>query len=532
MMDTKQTLQSPPAPRSASHSESRTASQTTPSPAATSRDAPATDSLFDPQTEYRKLPAVDVLLRKPQIVALADEYGSSVTTGAVRTSLEEARAGIASGIPAPAAAEWPARIEMHLHGMMAPSLRPLINATGVIIHTNLGRAPLSAAARRAVSQVSRAYSNLEYDLDAGARGSRYDHARALLCELTGAEDALVVNNCASAIYLALTALCRAHEVLISRSQLVEIGGGFRIPDVLRQSGAQLVEVGTTNRTHARDFADAVTDQTAALMRVHSSNFRQIGFTTMPTLAEMAEIAHGPPPAVADVTVSDATELASTSLLLIDDLGSGTLIDTRHYGLEPEPMVQESIAAGADVVAFSGDKLLGGPQAGILVGRTELIGALRRHPMARALRVDKMVLAALEATLHSYRRGRATTEIPVWQMISASLSTLGERAIRWQRVLSEKDVHAYLWNGESAIGGGSLPGETLPTMLLVLSPAALGCKGAAEAASLLRSLETPVLCRIQQEHLVFDPRTVLPEQDSAFLDALIAACDDAAASQKG
>lgn len=511
MMATEPTLQS--------HATSQPTSKPASHAATETRDPSPIDPTFDPRAEYRKLPAVDALLRIPQVSELADKYGDLVTTDAVRSLLTDVRRSIAAGMPAPPVEEWPQRIEAYLREITQPSLRSVINATGVIIHTNLGRAPLSAAARRAIEQVSHAYSNLEYDLDAGARGSRYDHARTLLCELTGAEDALIVNNCASAIYLTLTGLCVGRDVLISRSQLVEIGGGFRIPDVLRQSGARLVEVGTTNRTHARDFAGAITESTAALMRVHSSNFRQIGFIAMPTLAEMAEIAHG-----ARTAASDGAPAPSAPLHLIDDLGSGTLIDTRTYGLEPEPMVQESIAAGADVVAFSGDKLLGGPQAGILVGRAELIGALRRHPMARALRVDKMTLAAMEATLHSYRTGRATDEIPVWQMISATLSTLGSRAIGWQGGLDEHGIDSYLWNGESAVGGGSLPGETLPTMLLALPPAALGCESAHDAAARLRSLPTPIVCRIQQEHLVFDPRTVLPEQDALFLNALIETCN--------
>lgn len=518
-----------------------------PPPAATTHalpsNGPAQRTEFDAQTEYRKLPAVDKLLRDPNVHAMAEDHGESLLTDVIRTLLAEARATIASGGSAPEAAAWSALIQARLQAAMRPSLRPVINASGVIVHTNLGRAPLSQAARQAVVDVSRAYSNLEYDLGAGGRGSRYDHARMLLQALTGAEDALVVNNCASAIYLALTVLCQCREVLISRSQLVEIGGGFRIPDVLRQSGAHLVEVGTTNRTHPRDFAAAITPQTAALMRVHSSNFRQIGFTTMPTLDEMVSVAHGEGErskaerkrdTVLKTPVSEHTHSASRSVsgrvsesvYVLDDLGSGTLIDTRPYGLEAEPMVQESVAAGADVIAFSGDKLLGGPQAGILVGRAEPIAAMRRHPMARALRVDKMTLAALEATLRSYRRGRATDEVPVWQMISASLSVLGERAAAWQHLLAGNGIRSYLWNGESAVGGGSLPGETLPTMLLALPPDALGGQSAEAAAARLRGLETPVICRIQQEHLVFDPRTILPEQDPDFLHAITSACHHA------
>jgi L-seryl-tRNA(Ser) seleniumtransferase len=341
---------------------------------------------------------------------------------------------------------------------------------------------------------------LEYDLDAGERGSRYDHARTILRTLTGAEDAIVVNNNAAAIFLTLSALCQGRPVLISRGQLVEIGGGFRIPDVLRQSGAHLVEVGTTNRTHLRDFADALTTDTAAVMRVHSSNFKQIGFVTMPELAGLAGLVR-----------SHNSGRAGEPILLIDDLGSGTLLDTSVYGLAPEPLVQESLAAGADIVTFSGDKLLGGPQAGLILGRKALIDRIRRHPLARALRVDKMTLAALDATLRTYLRGRATDEIPVWQMISVPLTTLHERVLTWQQRLAGQGIASQIEQGASAVGGGSLPGETLPTLALTIAhpqPDAI--------ASHLRHAATPIICRIQRDALYFDPRTVLPEQDDQFV----------------
>ncbi|MCW5844616.1 MAG: L-seryl-tRNA(Sec) selenium transferase [Caldilinea sp.] len=451
----------------------------------------------DRQSEYRKLPAVDVLLRLPAVALLAAEHGDAALTTGVRAVLAAARTAIAAGDPAPAADAWAALVLTHLAAADVPSLRPVINATGVIVHTNLGRAPLSPAALAAVQAVAAGYSSLEYDLAAGARGSRHDHARQLLRELTGAEDAMVVNNNAAAVFLVLSALCQGRGVLISRGQLVEIGGGFRIPDVLRQSGASLVEVGTTNRTHARDFAAAVTAETAAIMRVHSSNFKQVGFVTMPELDELAALAHG------------------RGMLLVDDLGSGTLLDTAAYGLAPEPMVQQSVAAGADLITFSGDKLLGGPQAGLIVGRAELVERLRRHPMARALRVDKMTLAALEATLRSYRRGRAVDEIPVWQMIAAPADDLATRATRWQARLAEAGIAAQVQPGESAVGGGSLPGETLPTWLLAVDHAAPDA-----AAARLRRGSRPVVCRIQHDRLLFDPRTVLAEQEGPLLDALV------------
>ena len=449
---------------------------------------------------YRALPSVDALLREPALAAQAAQVGDAALLDAVRAVLAAARTAIGAGSPSPAPHQWPEQVAALLDARMRRSLQPVINATGVIIHTNLGRAPLSANALSAMAEVGQGYSSLEYDLERGTRGSRHDHARALLQRLTGAEDALVVNNNAAAVYLVLAAFCQGREVLISRSQLVEIGGGFRIPDVLVQGGARLVEVGTTNRTHPRDFADAITPDTAALLRVHSSNFRQIGFVAMPTLADMAAIAHD--------------DAAHVPLLLIDDLGSGTLLDTRTYGLAAEPMVQESVAAGADLVTFSGDKLLGGPQAGIIVGRAPLIEALRRHPLARALRVDKSTLAALEATLWAYDRGQAPDELPVWRMIAAPPDALHARAEKWRLALARYGVESSVSAGESAVGGGSLPGETLPTWLLSLSIAQPDSVAAA-----LRHARPPVICRIQNDKLLFDPRTVLPEQEDLLLEAL-------------
>ena len=449
-----------------------------------------------PQTEYRKLPAVDALLHLPEIALLSAHFGQAQVVTTVRAALTNARQQIAAGAAAPTITQLVSLVEGELAQTTQPTLRAVINATGVIIHTNLGRAPLSDAACTAISEVASGYSNLEYDLAAGERGSRHDHARRLLSELTGAEDALVVNNNAAAVYLILAALCLGREVVISRSQLVEIGGGFRIPDVLRQSGARLVEVGATNRTHLRDFADAVTPQTAAFMRVHASNFKQIGFVTMPTLQEMATLAH------------------QKGVILIDDLGSGTLLETSPYGLAAEPTIQASVQSGADLITFSGDKLLGGPQAGIILGRKEWIAQLRRHPMARALRVDKLTFAALDATLRSYQRGQAVTELPVWQMISATVEALTTRVQQWQSHLSALPIETRLIAGESAVGGGSLPGETLPTVLLAIAHPTPDTIAAA-----LRRQNPPVVCRIQHNQLCFDPRTVLPKQERAFLYAL-------------
>ncbi len=386
-----------------------------------------------------------------------------------------------------------------------PTLRPVINATGVVIHTNLGRALLSDAARAAMDVAGADYNNLEYDLDAGQRGSRYVHAVELLRRLTGAEDALVVNNNASAVLLCLMALARDREVIISRGQLVEIGGGFRIPDVLQTSGARLVEVGTTNRTHLADYADAIGPATAALLRVHSSNFRQVGFTAEVSLADLVSLGR------------------ERGLPVIDDLGSGTLLDTSAFGLAYEPRVQDSVQAGATLVTFSGDKLLGGPQAGLIVGSSQAIALLRRHPLTRALRVDKTTLAALAATLSHYLRGEAATKIPVWRMIAASSAALEARAAAWAAALRVAGVAAEVWAGQSTVGGGSLPGETLPTSLLALpglSPDRMAAR--------LRAGDPPVIARITQDALVLDPRTVPAADEETLLRQVIWA----AATQNG
>jgi L-seryl-tRNA(Ser) seleniumtransferase len=347
--------------------------------------------------------------------------------------------------------------------------------------------------------VSIGYSNLEYDLAAGQRGSRYVHAVDLLRQLTGAEDALVVNNNAAAVLLCLMALARDREVIISRGQLVEIGGGFRIPEVLAASGARLVEVGTTNRTHLSDYRAAVGPATAALLRVHSSNFRQIGFTAEVSLAELVALGeeHGLP--------------------VIDDLGSGTLLDTTLFGLAYEPRVQDSVQAGATLVTFSGDKLLGGPQAGLIVGKQAAVARLRQHPLTRALRVDKTTLAALAATLSHYLRGQAQEKTPVWRMIAAQPEDLAARAREWAERLRAAGLRAEIWLGESTVGGGSLPGETLPTHLL-----ALPGLPADRLAANLRRQDPPIVARIVQDAVCLDPRTVLPEQDESLLAAVQAA----------
>jgi L-seryl-tRNA(Ser) seleniumtransferase len=427
------------------------------------------------------------------------EYDRALVTDAARGVLAAARAKMGAGEPIPGLSLLADEILRQLTDLTRSTLYPIINATGVIIHTNLGRAPLSRAAREAMDSVGAGYSNLEYDLQAGERGSRYVHAEKLLCRLTGAEAALAVNNNAGAVFLALSALASGREVLISRGQLVEIGGGFRIPDVLRQSGARLVEVGTTNRTHLRDFQEALGSGTALLLRVHSSNFRQIGFTAEVALAEMVGLGR------------------EAGVPVVDDLGSGSLLDTTRYGLLPEPMVQQSVAAGAGLVTFSGDKLLGGPQAGLIVGREELVAQLRHHPLARALRVDKSTLAALQATLLHYVREEAEREVPVWRMIATPLEVLAARATDWAAELCSHGLPAVVTATSSTIGGGSLPGEVLPTRAVALAhPAPDHLAGA------LRVGNPPVVGRISEGQLVLDPRTVPADADGVLLRAVLAA----------
>lgn len=438
-------------------------------------------------SNLRSLPSVDKLL--VQATALIESYGRSLTVEAIRSVLEDARAEIRSGTAAPEPSELLARMAARLRQWTLMRPRAVINATGVIIHTNLGRAPLSSEAVAAMTAAAAGYSDLEYDLDRGERGSRQAAVEDLLKRVTGAEAALVVNNNAGAVLLALSALASGRGALISRGQLVEIGGGFRVPDVMEQSGAKLIEVGTTNRTHRRDYEMAlVTKEVAAIVRAHSSNFRTIGFTTEVPVPELVELANW------------------KSIPLIDDLGSGALLDTAQYGLAHEPMVQESVAAGAHVICFSGDKLLGGPQAGILVGKAEYIKPLRQHPLARALRMDKLDFAALSATLVHYLKGEAAQKIPVWRMISLPLSELQEQAAAFVQQLCAAGFEAAVIDGQSTVGGGSLPGETLPTKLV-----ALNVNAPDDFLARLRRGDPPVVARIENDRVVFDLRTVVDRE---------------------
>ncbi len=444
-------------------------------------------------TDLRSLPSVEQLMQMPRAADLTDSYGRPLTLQAVRVSLDEVRAAIKSGAGSlPERAALIARAESLLAEWTRPSLHPVINATGVILHTNLGRAPLSKAALAAMDSVSRGYSNLEYDLEKGRRGSRLIHAEAVLQKLTGAESALVVNNNASAVLLVLSALAGKKRVVIPRSQLVEIGGGFRVPDVMKQSGAKLVEVGTTNRVHLSDFEEALAEPTALVLRAHRSNFKIVGFTEEPEFKDIVELAH------------------KFNVPVMDDLGSGALLDTAEYGLAHEPTVQESLAAGADLVCFSGDKLLGGPQAGIVVGRADLMARLKKHPLARALRAGKTCLAGITATLLHYLMDEALREIPVWRMISMTREQAKVRAEAWAKELGQGEVV----ESKSTVGGGSLPEESLPTFVLSLK-----VKSPDRFLAKLRAQNPPVIARTENDRVLLDPRTVLPEEDEMLLGIL-------------
>ncbi|UCD08126.1 MAG: L-seryl-tRNA(Sec) selenium transferase [Dehalococcoidales bacterium] len=458
------------------------------------------------ENEFRRLPGVDTVISDERIGRLAARYPHDLLVNLVREQLEKSREIISSGNPCPSLDDIVQSISTQLDRLENPVLRPVINATGVVIHTNLGRAPLSKETIAAMDTVSRDYSNLEYDLPTGKRGSRYVHIEDLLCRLSGAEAGMVVNNNASAVLLALSSIARRKEVIVSRGEAVEIGGSFRIPDVMRQSGAKLVEVGTTNRTYIDDFSDAITPSTAALMRVHSSNFQVIGFTH-------------------NVTIDELTELGKqVDLPILDDLGSGCFLDTSDYGLAPEPMVQQSVSAGVGLACFSGDKLLGGPQAGIIVGKKKLVDKLKKHPLARAVRTDKTRIAGLSATLLHYLRGEAVDKIPIWRMIAASTDEIESRAVVWAEAFGKQ---AEVIDGESMVGGGSLPGSTLPTRLVAIGRnGSMSASGVQMLARKLRnSKEIPVIGRINEDVLLLDPRSVLPEEDEIMINILRTAAAD-------
>jgi L-seryl-tRNA(Ser) seleniumtransferase len=455
----------------------------------------------------RRIPAVERLLASTAFEPLLHAAPRTLVVEALQTVQQRLRAALAEDGPAVAPdddfAWYAARTADEIERMRASSLRPVINATGVVLHTNLGRAPLCASAREAIERIARGYGNLEYDLDEGGRGSRYDHCASLLTRLTGAEAALVVNNNAAALVLALNTLSRGRESVISRGELVEIGGSFRIPDIMARSGALMREVGSTNRTHLSDYADALSERTGALLKVHPSNFRVTGYTSDVDVREVVAMAH------------------ARGIPVINDLGSGLLIDPALLGLPYEPTAADAVGAGADVITMSGDKLLGGPQAGIMLGTEDVITRMKRNPLCRALRVDKLTLAALEATLAHYSDpDEAMREIPTLRMLTAPADEIGARAAPVARALRDVGYDVLEGDGASAVGGGAFPTAELPTRLLL---ARHERAGPSEIERRLRASRPPVIVRVMDERLVIDMRTVLAGEE----DDLIRALTDAA-----
>jgi L-seryl-tRNA(Ser) seleniumtransferase len=445
--------------------------------------------------DLSKLPSIDHLLQASQMQDILQAYGRPLSLEALRDVLKDCRQNaINKAIPVPEETVILNRVGETLENWLAPTLTPVINASGVILHTNLGRAPLSHSTRRAISEISAGYNNLEFDLQTGKRGKRAIHAGRALSLLTSAERGFVVNNNAGALLLVLSALASKKNVLVSRTQLVEIGGGFRIPDVMRQSGANLVEIGTTNRVHLQDFSNALREDNIALVLIaHHSNFKMIGFHSEPQLQDVVEVAH------------------QHNVPVVHDIGSGALLDTAVYGLAHEPTVHESLAVGCDLVCFSGDKLLGGPQAGIIIGKADLLEPIQVHPLARALRADKLTLAGLTATLLHYLQDEAETQIPIWRMIATPLEALRAAAQNWQDYLGTGEIIP----GFSTVGGGSLPTEEMPTFLLALTP-----RKPDAFMRALRATTPPIIARIVDDQVLLDPRTVLPAQEAVLLRSLL------------
>jgi len=466
-------------------------------------------SSADQTALLRQLPSVDELLLRPRVAVLGDKLERGFLVDTVRSVLAQLRGAIVSG---------KTRDERHLavegietlvvrsvEEQLAPSLRGVINASGVILHTNLGRAPLSSAILEELRQTATQYSNLEYDVAAGARGKRDVHTSWLIERLTGAEAAIVVNNCAAAVLVTLAALARGGDVIVSRGELIEIGDGFRIPEIMEQSGAVLREVGTTNRTRIADYENAINEKTCVILRVHPSNFTVSGFTEKPEVTELIALGQ------------------RSRLPVVEDLGSGCLVDLSHVGIS-EPTARESVEAGFSLVLFSGDKMLGGPQAGIIAGKKELVQKVRRHPLFRALRVDKLTIAALEATLRAYLRG-AWNEVPALRMMQMSLEEISARTDSFRKSLSGKigavDAEVEIAEARSLVGGGSTPAQSLPTKVLRIASAR---HSATELEGRMRTAASaaPVIARIEDDRLLIDLRTVFPEQEGALAEALLLA----------
>lgn len=450
---------------------------------------------------FRQIPQVGELAASPEFASLRETWSPAAVVSALRVLIDGARDAVKGGgaLPDFTSNDFIACVEAELEAQARLNLRRVVNGTGIIIHTNLGRAPLAPEALKAMQDVAQGYANIEYDLDAGKRGSRYDHIRDILIELTGAEDAVVVNNCAAAVTIAMATFAQGREVIVSRGELVEIGGSFRVPDVIAQNGARLFEVGTTNKTHLRDYENAIGEDTAVLLRTHTSNYRLIGFTAKPSLSELSALAH------------------KNDLIMVEDLGSGTLVD---LGVGDEPTVAHSIRSGVDLVTFSGDKLLGGPQCGVIVGKASLIAALRKNPLLRAMRVDKLSLAALEATLRLYRAPNDPFEkIPVLKMLTATPEALSKKAKALAKKINTiESVEAEAVPIASEAGGGSLPALELASHGVALM---VGKMPADVLMAAMRNREPAIIGRIVEGRVILDVRTLMDSDIPDIVEALAA-----------
>mgnify|MGYP001181025166 CR=1 FL=1 len=464
--------------------------------------------MSDRRALLRQIPAIDKILQNPGLASLAENCPHTLLVEAAQTTVEKLRRILLdehAPLPDVSIDKVATQTLVKVKQLLQPSLRRVINVSGTLLHTNLGRAPLCSQALAAIDVVSRGYSNLEFDLETGQRGKRFRHVEDMVCRLTGAEAATVVNNNAGAVLLALAALASGREALVSRGELIEIGGSFRIPDIMAAGNVDLVEVGTTNKTHLDDYRRAITPETGLILKVHTSNYRIVGFTQSVSGSDLAELGH------------------QHEIPILEDLGSGLLLDLTDYGLPPEPTVKEAIKTGVDILTFSGDKLLGGPQAGIIVGRKEYVDRLRAHPLARALRIDKMTLAALEATLRLYLDPqRALREVPTLSMLAQTKDESQERAAGLLAFLEEKlSGRAKLGTVEiqSTIGGGALPLAELSGFGIALNPTGISANQLAER---LRDTQPPVVGRVRDELFIIDPRTLAKDEDLLLADALASA----------
>ena len=443
------------------------------------------------------IPSVEKILNDNRIIDLLEKYSRDSIIKLIRIELEVIRQRI---VDSNLEFNYEVLIDNLINkanNLWLNEIKNVINATGVILHTNLGRAPLSSDAADSVRDISLSYSDLEFSIKSAKRGSRQEIVSDILCNLTGAESAFVVNNNASAVFLTILALCENKDVIVSRGEAVEIGGGFRIPDIISNSSANLVEIGTTNKTYVHDYETAINDKSGCILMVHTSNFKITGFTHSADISDLVKLS------------------SSKGLPIIQDLGSGTLIDTRDFNLDYEPTIQDSIKSGIDLVLFSGDKLLGGPQSGIIVGKKKYLDLIKKHPIARAIRIDKLNLTALSSTLLHYIKDEAIDKIPVWKMISADIESLKARVIDWQNKIT---IESNIIEGQSTIGGGSLPGQILPTYLLSISGLKIDC-GVNEFFNKLLNNKFPIVARIEKNNIIFDPRTVLGDEESKLIDGI-------------